>query len=88
LLTQPTAAASWNHAREDLPDQSPSSYDLSLASMAVAAGWDDQETVDLLIACRRFNHCPPKLRVDYYERTLTKARSSSEASDGQPWRRG
>jgi putative DNA primase/helicase len=82
LLSRPTAAASWNHAREDLADQSPSSYDLSLASMAVAAGWDDQDIVDLLIACRRHNQSPPKLRTDYLVRTLAKARSSPEPGNG------
>ncbi|HAP39974.1 MAG TPA: hypothetical protein DCQ94_09470, partial [Nitrospira sp.] len=37
---------SWAHQRTDLQDQSASSYDLSLASRALAAGWNVQEIVD------------------------------------------
>jgi len=79
LLRNPQAQASWDHNREDFADQSPSPYDLSLASMAMAAEdhqWSDQAVVDLMIACRRRNHHPPKLRVDYFNRTLMKARLS------------
>jgi hypothetical protein len=52
--------------------------------MAMAAEgheWSDQEVVDLMIACRRRNQCPRKLRVDYFNRTLTKARLSGGDGD-------
>lgn len=44
---------SWERRRPDLADQSLSTYDLSLASIAVQAAWSDQEICDLLIAFRR-----------------------------------
>ena len=40
---------SWHRQRPDLPDQSASSYDMSLASIAVMAGWSDQEVRNLLV---------------------------------------
>jgi hypothetical protein len=70
-------ALSWNRERHDLPDQSPSGYDLSLASFAVRDGWSDQQVVDLLIASRRRHGNDPKLRLDYYRRTLQRARTSA-----------
>ena len=42
----------WHRLRTDLQDQSPSAYDMSLASLAVAGGWKDQEIADLIIASR------------------------------------
>lgn len=84
LLQHPGAAASWAHDRPDFHDQSPSTYDQSLASIAVRQGWDDQEVVNLLIASRRRNNCPLKLRPDYFQRTLERARQSveGEGTDG------
>jgi hypothetical protein len=67
---------SWNHTRRDLADQSASSYDMSLATIAASADWDDQEIVDLLIACRRKHGVDLKLRYDYYDRTLARARAA------------
>ena len=87
LLQSPRALDSWEHNRLDFADQSPSTYDLSLAAMAVRAQWSDQEIVDLMIACRRHNQCRPKLRADYFRRTLTRARlddSTSAAEPGEP----
>ena len=69
-------AQTWGHARSDLQDQSPSTYDMSLASQAVGAGWTDQEVTDLLIAHRRYQKVDLKLRLDYYQRTLANARAS------------
>jgi hypothetical protein len=97
LLQNPKVRASWDHDRDDLQDRSASAYDLSLASFAAARGWSDQEIVDLLIASRRHNHKPVKLRADYYERTLTTARRQQlglanesghldDDDEGNPWR--
>ena len=37
--------------------------------------------IDLLIACRRRNSSPPKLRPDYYRRTLETARARDDEED-------
>lgn len=73
----PKFRATWEYKRKDLGDTSPSSYDLSLASMAFAMDWSKQEVVDLLVACRRNHHVEIK-RPDYYRRTLAKAYSVIE----------
>lgn len=65
---------SFERTRKDMSDASPSAYDLSLATFAYNAGWKDQEIVDLLIYSRKRNGDDLKLRVDYYQRTLAKAR--------------
>ena len=69
----------WQMKRRDI-DESPSGYDMSLASYAIRAGWSEQETVNLLIAFRRRHNLPSKLRADYYRTTLDKAQKS-KASD-------
>lgn len=73
---------SWAHQRTDLQDQSASSYDLSLASRALAAGWNVQEIVNLLIAHRRKHGADLKLdhswangTKNYYSVTLDAAAS-------------
>lgn len=69
---------SWEHKRKDMQDQSASSYDLSLATYAAQAGWTDQEIADLMIAHRRKHGEDPKLRLDYYQRTISKAREAAD----------
>jgi len=76
----PRFAQSWDRERPDLVDQSASAYDLSLANVAVRDGWSDQHIVDLLIASRRRHGDDLKLRVDYYVRTLRRARASVASS--------
>ena len=71
----PRFRSTWRHTRSDLSDQSPSGYDLSLAHTAVWAGWTDQEVVNLVMAFRCKNGLPQKLRTDYFETTLRKARN-------------
>ena len=67
----------WNRKRTDLQDQSPSAYDLSAASIAVSAGWSDQEIADLIIGARRMNKedVSKALRRDYIQRTIGKAKA-------------
>ncbi len=77
---EPAARASWEHQRDDLPDQSLSGYDLSLAALAAAWQWSDQQIVNLLIAHRRRHAGNLKLRTDYYRRTLEKARRGATKS--------
>jgi hypothetical protein len=69
----------WNRKRSDLADQSQSSYDLSLATIAAALAWTNQEIADLIIAARReHNEKPEKaLRRDYIVRTLARARQAA-----------
>jgi hypothetical protein len=76
--------------RTDFTDQSASSYDMSLASFAVAAGWQDQEIVDLLIYSRQKNGDDLKLDhtgfggyPSYYAGTIAKAREPSEEAAAQ-----
>lgn len=75
---EPKFSLSWDRKRRDLPDQSGSSYDLSLASIAAAAGWTDQNIADLIIAARRDakDDVEKALRQDYIPRTIAKARST------------
>ena len=65
---------SWEHRRPDLTDQSASGYDQSLANIALAAGWSDQEIANLMIAHRRRYGEDLKLREDYYQRTIGRAK--------------
>lgn len=73
-----TFSNSWNRKRRDLLDQSPSTYDMSLASIAVQANWTDQEVADLIIGSRRKHgdDLTKALRLDYMTRTIAKARDS------------
>lgn len=72
----------WERKRRDLPDQTASSYDMSLANYAVMAGWNDQEVIDLLIAFRRRHN--EKLKYDgYFLRTIERARRDVKAVDAR-----
>jgi hypothetical protein len=51
---------------------------MSLAHRAASAGWSNQEIVNLLIANRREHGGEPKLREDYYRRTIARAREGLE----------
>ena len=57
-----------------MTDQSASTYDVSMATIALGAGWPDQEVVNLLICWRRKHGHDLKLREGYYEITLAKAK--------------
>jgi hypothetical protein len=71
--------SSWYHTRRDLKDQSMSSYDMSLATIAAYAEWTDQEIARLLIAHRRERGNPEKaLRSDYLLRTIQRARQATD----------
>lgn len=72
----PDFQRTWNRARKDFKDQSPSSYDMSLANTLAFYEWSDQDICDTLIAHRRSHGSDLKLREDYYRRTISKARSS------------
>ena len=78
MAMDPKFAGSWEHQRPDMSDQSLSSFDMSLVSCAVHAGWSDGELADL-IAEHRKKYDPDDtkaMRHDYINRTVAKARSS------------
>jgi hypothetical protein len=78
LMNDTRYRGSWEHTRTDLGDQSLSSYDMSLATIAAYAEWTDQEIVNLLISHRREHGNPEKaLRSDYLSRTLDRARQAT-----------
>jgi hypothetical protein len=72
-IRHPRFARTWRRERDDLHDQSASGFDQALASIAARDGWSDQAIVDLLVAHRR-RHGDALKRVDYYIRTLRRAR--------------
>lgn len=69
----------WERNRPDLKDQSPSAYDLSLASMLVRAGATDQDIANSIFAWRKKHNEDLKKaeRRDYLMRTISMARSQS-----------
>lgn len=73
IEVEPAFKQSWERKRKDLTDQTASSYDMSLASLAVIAGWSDQEIANLVVASRRKHGDDLKLRLDYYSRTVARA---------------
>ena len=83
LKANPKFRQSWEQNRTDMTDQSASAYDMSLATMALKAGWHDQEVVDLLICWRRKHGHDLKLRERYYQITVEKAREPMETSRTQ-----
>ena len=74
LKANPKFRKSWEQDRKDMADQSASTYDVSMATIALGAGWPDQEVVNLLICWRRKHGHDLKLREGYYEITLAKAK--------------
>ena len=83
--TSPLFWETWNRRRSDLPDQSQSAYDLSLATIAAIRGWSDQEIADLIVAMRRKHDEKPEkaLRDDYVRRTINKARQTAGEKTAQ-----
>ncbi len=71
----------WAAKRKDLASQS--EYDMSLASMGVGFGWNDQQIVDALIYHRAKHGGAPKLRSSYYRVTIANARAGSGDSSQQ-----
>jgi hypothetical protein len=74
-------ADTWDMKRPDFKDQSPSTFDMSLANFFVKMGLDDQTIVDLLVYWRRMVAKAPKNRVDYYQRTIGKCRATQQAAE-------
>ena len=72
LTADPKFRRSWG---QDRKDQSPTAYNLSLATMAMGVGWSDQEVVNLLICWRRKHG---------HDRLITKKRSPSRSRSSVP----
>ena len=68
-------AATWEHRRPDLSDQSQSGYDMSLANILYRAGLSDQEIADAMIHNRREHKRQTKLNFTYFRKTLSSARN-------------
>ena len=71
LTADPKFRRSWG---QDRKDQSPTAYNLSLATIALGDGWSDQEVVNLIICWRRKHGHDLKLGEGYYEIILSKAK--------------
>jgi hypothetical protein len=71
LVNSPEFANAWYGARPDFGDDK-SRYDLSLADLAVLAGWPDQDIAVLIGARRGWDD--KAMRPDYIARTLHAAR--------------
>jgi len=83
LANDETMRATWRRERSDMADQSPSAYEMSLANHFVRMEWDDQAIVDALVYWRRVVVGEPKNRVDYYQRTIGKARAAAAERNGR-----
>jgi hypothetical protein len=79
--------ATWEHTRRERETKgwSMSEFDLALASMAVNAGWTDDEVAELIAEHRRkYNGEDEKAsRVDYLARTIARARQNARADERQ-----
>ena len=83
ITNDPKFKRTWDETRRDLNDSSPSGYDMAMAASAAAAGWTDQEIVNVLIARRRRHAHDLKLRLDYYRKTIGKAKEPLEQQAAQ-----
>ena len=79
----PKFRATWEGKRPDLSGQTASHYDMSIASIALATGWSDQQVVDTIIARRRLHGQDLKLRESYYVTTIKKAKHPIRAQHAQ-----
>jgi hypothetical protein len=83
-----TFYATWEHTRRERETKgwSFSEWDLSLASIAVNAGWTDDEVAELIAEHRRKHNGPDDTkasRVDYLERTIARARQNARNEERQ-----
>lgn len=74
LRGNPRFNQSWNRRRPDFQEQTSRAYQISLAALALGAGWQEQQIVDLLIAWRRRHRREFKPRSAYYRSILEAGR--------------
>jgi len=80
MARDPGFKKTWLRQREDLKDQSQSGYDLALANFGLATGLSEQQVIDLMIHHRRNHGKPQRTRLDYFQRTISKASRRNENS--------
>lgn len=83
-----TFRSTWEHSRRERETKgwSTSEFDLALASMAVNAGWTDDEAAELIAEHRRkYNGAGDQKagRVDYLARTISRAHQNAQAIERQ-----
>lgn len=70
----------WFRQRPDLNDQSQSGYDMALACFGVARHLQEQQIVDLIIHHHFLHRQKQRTRIDYFQRTISKAAKSLDES--------
>jgi hypothetical protein len=73
MAADPRFNNTWLRQREDLKDQSQSGYDLALANFGFEASLSEQQVVDLIVHHRRIHGHPQRTKLDYFQRTISKA---------------
>lgn len=73
----------YERKRRDFQDQSPSVYDMALASYTARAGWTDQEIVNLIVGTRQKYGNDVKTHRSYYENTIRKARQGAAMAEAE-----
>ena len=73
----PRFQKTWERQRDDLNDQSGSGYDLALACFGIGNGLSDQQLVDLIVHHRRIHGEQRRTRLDYFQRTISRAVKST-----------
>jgi hypothetical protein len=73
MAADPRFKSTWLRQRGDLKDQSQSGYDLALANFGLEAGLPEQQVVNLIIHHRRIHGQRPRTRLDYFQRTISRA---------------
>jgi len=72
-MADPRFKKTWLRQREDLKDQSQSGYDLALANFGLDARLSEQQVIDMMIHHRRVHGKQQRTRLDYFQRTISKA---------------
>ena len=83
LDSNPYFRASWERRRPDFQEQTSRAYQASLAVLALNAGWQDQQVVDLIIAWRRRHRREFKLRSGYYQKILAAGRQPARRQQAE-----
>jgi hypothetical protein len=78
MAADPRFKSTWRRQRQDLKDQSQSGYDMALANFGFEAGLSEQQVVDLIIHHRRIHGQRQRTRLDYFQRTISKASKRNE----------
>ncbi len=73
MAADPRFRNTWFRERQDLKDKSQSAYDLALVNFGFAEGLSEQQVVELIIHHRRIHGERPRTRLDYFQRTISKA---------------